>query len=295
MRFPDFLVIGAAKSGTTTLYHYLQRHPQIYMSSVKETAFFAFEEEYEKGLEFYTSFFADTSKDQICGEASTDYTKYPLYPKTASRIASILPDVKLIYIMRNPVDRAYAYYLHQWIRNDPKTTNKSFEECLASSEEYINGSNYMMQINNYLQFFSESSFLFILMEDLLKKPTETLTRILEFLEVDSQINITNGEIIKANDRNYLFDIQLRTKLLSPFQNLPGYGLLKAILPEDSRRALYRMFIQNSPYGTKIKKSYQFPPLTDETRIKLIEKFAPLNRELGEFINRDLSHWSESVN
>ena len=295
MRLPNFLVIGAAKSGTTTLYRYLQRHPQIYMSSVKETAFFAFEKEYKKGLEFYASFFEYTSKEQICGEASTDYTKYPLYPKTASRIAEILPNVKLIYIMRNPVDRAYAYYLHQWIRNNPKIINKSFEECLSYSEEYVNASNYMMQIKNYLQFFPKSSFLFILMEDMLQKPTETLKKTLEFLEVDSQINITNNEIIKANDRNDLYEIKLRTKLLSPFQNLPGYELLKVMLPEDSRRALYRIFIQNSPYGTKAKNNYQFPPLTDETRIKLIEKFAPLNRELGGFINRDLSYWSESIN
>ena len=248
MRLPDFLVIGAAKSGTTTLYRYLQRHPQIYMSSVKETAFFAFEEEYQKGLEFYTSFFANASKEQICGEASTDYTKYPLYPKTASRIAKTLPNVKLIYIMRNPVDRAYAYYLHQWIRNDPKTKNKNFEECLAYSEEYVNASNYIMQINNYLQFFPKSSFLFLLMEDLLKNPERVLKETLRFLEVDSQINITDDGVIKANDRNHFLDIKLRTKLLSPFQNLPGYGLLKMMLPKDSRRALYQMFIQNLPYG-----------------------------------------------
>ncbi len=117
MRLPDFIIIGAAKLGTTTLYNYLSLHPQICMSPVRETEFFAKDEKYIKGLEWYGSFFSNASPHQVCGEKSVTYTIVSKFPEAVPRIAQVLPNVKLIYIMRHPVDKAYAFY-GQPIKND---------------------------------------------------------------------------------------------------------------------------------------------------------------------------------
>ena len=85
LRLPDFFIIGSAKSGTTTLYRYLCRHPNIFMSTPKEMSFFSKDKEYERGVEWYASLFADASENQLCGEASTTYTRWPLYEKLTFR------------------------------------------------------------------------------------------------------------------------------------------------------------------------------------------------------------------
>ncbi|NER32103.1 MAG: sulfotransferase domain-containing protein, partial [Symploca sp. SIO1C4] len=77
MRLPDFLIIGAAKSGTTTLYKYLCRHPQICMSNPKEPDFFAIDHIYDQGIDWYSSLFSEARLKQVCGEASTTYTRLP--------------------------------------------------------------------------------------------------------------------------------------------------------------------------------------------------------------------------
>ena len=112
-RLPDFIIIGAAKAGTTTLHHYLDLNPQIYMSSPKEPCFFSDDEIYVKGVDWYSSLFSSAKPDQACGEASTRYSPYPQYTEAAPRMAELLPHVKLIYIMRHPVDRAYSHHVHE--------------------------------------------------------------------------------------------------------------------------------------------------------------------------------------
>ena len=126
MSKPDFIIIGAAKSGTTTLYQYLCRHPQIYMSTPKEPDFFSLDMNYHKGIEWYESLFDGAKPEQICGEASTTYSRWHQHPKAAERISQYLPKVKLIYIMRHPVDRAYSFYAYRFKRSQH---NRQFLEA----------------------------------------------------------------------------------------------------------------------------------------------------------------------
>ena len=129
MNMPTFLIIGAMKAGTTSLYHYVGQHPQIYMSPVKEPQFFTFENEaldfhgpgdwhithqIVKDLENYRKLFQGVTEERAIGEASTVY----LYSsRTAERIHSYIPDAKLIAILRDPVERAYSNYV-QAIHSD---------------------------------------------------------------------------------------------------------------------------------------------------------------------------------
>ncbi|MBR8828136.1 MAG: sulfotransferase domain-containing protein [Gomphosphaeria aponina SAG 52.96 = DSM 107014] len=289
MRLPDFLIIGAAKSGTTSLYVYLDKHPQVYMSPVKEPQFFAVDKKYEQGIEWYASLFQAAHPHQLCGEASTDYAKYPQYPETPARIAQTIPQVKMIYIMRHPVERSYAYYVH--LRRHGKFED-TFEEEIANSNVCLDGSNYIMQIEHYLKFFPKESFLFLLMEDLIEKPAEVLNQIYDFLGIEQRIDLTQNEEIKANSFKTFFQDVIREKITKPLKAIPGVSPLANRLPKKWRGWVYNNIIEKSYYGKEIKKQYLPQPMLPETRQMLIEKFRESNNRLAEFLGRDLSCWDK---
>ena len=112
--YPDFIIIGAMKCATSTLHEQLAVQPGIFMSELKEPNFFSDDDQYAKGMEWYLSHFKSAEAKDLCGESSTHYSKLPTYPKTIERIAKYLPDVKLIYVMRHPIDRLKSQYIHEW-------------------------------------------------------------------------------------------------------------------------------------------------------------------------------------
>ena len=111
-RLPDFMLIGAMKSGTTTLHAYLSRHPGLFLCTPKEPGFFSRDERYARGLDWYRELFTDAQPEQLCGEASTCYSRWPHFENAAPRIAADVPGAKLLYITRDPVERAYSHYRH---------------------------------------------------------------------------------------------------------------------------------------------------------------------------------------
>jgi hypothetical protein len=287
MRLPNFLIIGAAKSGTTTLYEYLNRHPQIYLSPIKEPQFFAVDSQYERGIEWYYSLFNSASPNQICGEASTDYTKLPLYPKTAERIAHHLPNVKMIYIMRHPVERVYSHYQHLQRGHKIELT---FKDYIQQNSVCIDTSYYIKQINYYLNIFPQESFLFLLMEDLIHNPEPTLRNICKFLEIDEQVSLISEEKVTANNSKKHFKDTIRRRITYPIRALPFVETFKDTLPQQWRDFAYNL-LQNSFYGHQVKQQYLVPQMNNETRRWLLDKFQISNQELSEFLGRDLSSWS----
>ena len=113
-RTPDFIVIGAMKSATTTLHDQLAQQPGVFMSEPKEPNFFSNDEQYARGMAWYHGLFKDAAPDDLCGESSTHYTKLPTYPHTVERLKEAVPDAKLIYVMRHPIDRLISQYIHEW-------------------------------------------------------------------------------------------------------------------------------------------------------------------------------------
>ena len=111
MKLPDFVVIGSPRSGTTTLFEYFRLHPDIFMTTPKEPGYFAFDDYYELGVIAYAALFDYSSDGQISGEASVWYTTHPFIERSAERLRKLLPDVKLIYITRHPVERLYSQYV----------------------------------------------------------------------------------------------------------------------------------------------------------------------------------------
>ena len=196
---PNFLICGAQKAGTNSLYYYLEQHPEISLSEKKEVHFFCWDFIYNKGIRWYEKHFISDSK--VIGEATPYYMFHPKVPK---RIYETLPNSKLIFILRNPVSRAYSHYWHEvssgW-------EDKSFEEAISIEDSrikksqlhhlhysYLNRGKYAKQIQRFLDYFPKSQIMIIKTNDLYEKRNETLKKIFDFLKINNNINIKNFEL-----------------------------------------------------------------------------------------------------
>ena len=181
-RLPSFLVIGAMKAGTTSLYHYLRHHPQVFMPRIKELDFFAGEGNWRRGLGWYTRQFAEAGPGAIAiGEASTTYSKYPRYQGVAERIAQHVPHALLVYVVRNPIDRIRSHYQH---RVAVGAETEPMESALIENPIYLDYSRYAMQIDQYVSHFPRERLLIVTSEDLRHDRLRTIGHVYAFLGVD---------------------------------------------------------------------------------------------------------------
>jgi len=211
MSLPNFICIGAAKSGTTTLYDILRQHPDIFLPSFKEPHFFKVPIVFEKGIDWYENTYFRNVKNRKC---IGDFTPSYLFEAKAPQriLKSLGKDVKFIVILRNPIDRAYSQYLHsvrderedlsfQMALKEESKRIKNYQEdtdyLLKLRTSYFSQGLYGEMIENYLNVFSKDQFLFILFEEeLVGKTEETIRKVLNFLEIDSEISLNVN--IKSN-------------------------------------------------------------------------------------------------
>jgi hypothetical protein len=281
---PDFIVIGAAKSGTSTLYRYLIKHPDLYIHWKKEIEYFCNEKNYSLGLDWYKEHFITPSNKELCGDMSTTYSRWPHTPDVPERIYKLIPEVKFIYILRHPVERTYSHYLHH-MRDGITMT---FEEALEKDNIYVDCSKYMMQINHYLRFFPKEKFLVIFLNGLKNNPVETLNKVQDFLEVE-RVNLVDEQQIVANKASA--DWYIRKKTTDRIKNMPGGMILRKILPSAVKDKTFHL-IRNSKIGTSLEKTYKPQKMLPETRVKLLKFFKEDTSELEKFISLELKDWHE---
>ena len=179
---PNFLVIGAMKAGTTSLFHYLNAHPEVYMSPLKELDFFVEDGNWRRGTRWYAKQFKAAGDSLAVGEASTAYSKYPTVTGVPERIARLLPNVRLIYLLRDPIDRTVSHYRH---RVAIGAERQSFEDAIHNDPVYIRFSRYAMQLDQYLVHFDPDQILIITSEELRTARAQTMRQVYSFLEVDA--------------------------------------------------------------------------------------------------------------
>jgi hypothetical protein len=197
---PDFLIIGAQKAGTTALYAYLRWHPGITGPSFKEVSYF--DRHYARGERWYRAHLPARSRSRLVGEASPSYLFHPLAPE---RVAALIPDARLIALLRDPVDRAFSHYQHEVsLGREPL----SFEEALDREEERMSGEVermirepsyfshawwnytyaarglYAEQLERWFAVFPREQLLVLVSEEMLDDPAETYPRVLDFLGAD---------------------------------------------------------------------------------------------------------------
>jgi hypothetical protein len=181
---PTFLVIGAMKAGTTSLYEYLRAHPSVFMPREKEPEFFSEPERWSRGLDWYSSLFAPGTHHPVRGEASTGYTRHPRFPETPARIASTLPDVKLLYLVRDPIGRMLSHYRHSVLLG---REHRGVDDALRGGGGYLDTSRYALQLRRYLDHFPASQILVVFSEDLRSARLSTLRRIVAFVGADPSL------------------------------------------------------------------------------------------------------------
>ncbi len=293
---PNFLVIGAAKSGTTSLYHYLKQHPQVYMSPEKEPKFFAFEGRkldfrgpgyrmVVTDIEEYRALFAGVSGEEAIGEASAMY----LYvPEAADRIRRYVPEARLVAMLRNPVDRAYSAYLHR-VREGRERLG--FSEALKEEETRIQDNwrplwhhksmgFYHAQLTRYYELFSREQIRVYLYEDLNEDPVGMTQSIFRFLEVDDAF---------VPDTSLRLNVSRipRSRALQTFINKPNplKSVLKPSLPKGLRKPLFAASLLDH----NLTKPPQMP---EDVREELTEAYREDILKLQGLIGRDLSSWLE---
>ena len=177
-RFPDFVIIGAMKSATSTLHVQLAAQPGFFMSTPKEPNFFSDPDQWAQGLDWYRDLFAEAQDGDLCGESSTHYTKLPDLPDALPRLAQYLPDAKYIYVMRHPIDRLVSHYVHGWTE---RTIGGPIDEAAARYPALIDYGRYAMQIAPYLERFGKDRVLPVFFDRLLAEPQAELERVCRFL------------------------------------------------------------------------------------------------------------------
>lgn len=274
MTLPNFLVIGAAKSGTTSLYHYLRQHPDIFMSRIKEPNYYTDEDNLLdipaiRLRSAYEALFAGAKGQRAIGEATVRY----LNAVTGiDRIHADLPGVRLIVSLRQPADRAYSSYLSRFVIG---RQTQSPEEALQPGSYPFETSRYYPRLRRYFDRFPRQQIKVILFDDLAATPQNVLRELFRFLDVDpgfiadTSIRHNTGVAPRSRFLNRLFDSGQRL-----FRPLVPQRMLSRGLAVRLRRPLLR---KPEPMSPLLRRR-----LTDLYRDDILAT--------GELIGRDLSHW-----
>ncbi|NJN75560.1 MAG: sulfotransferase [Synechococcaceae cyanobacterium RL_1_2] len=295
---PNFLLIGAQKAGTTSLYSYLKQHPQVYMSPIKEPGFFDFEgqpptfqgpgdrELYEHVVtdidRYHGLFDGVEGQHRAVGEATTWYLSSPRAPQA---IKHHLPGVKLIAILRNPVDRAYSAFMHT-IR-DSREQLRDFDQALALETQrtqdnweylwrYTAMGMYSEQIQRYYEQFDRAQLKIYLYDDLKNDANGLMKDMFQYLGIDDDFTPSTGS---RHNMSGVPKNQWVQKFLN--QRHPIKEPLKLLFPKALRESI----------STKFKQlNYRKSSLSQDSRRQLQQVFKEDIVKLQDLIDRDLSPW-----
>lgn len=287
MTLPTFLIIGAGKAGTTSVNYYLGLHPEIQMSPLKETNFFAGPPEgkpYAIGqverLSDYERLFDPSTP--VRGEASPNYAAHPVRTGAPERIRRLIPDAKLIYLVRDPISRAVSHHQHLRASSGEKRT---LPELLRETADLTTTpttcfSLYATQVELYLEHFPQERILVLDQADLQRNRSESLREIFSFLEVDADFSSPefDAQLLQTKDRRAYpagYDVFVR-RLLAP----PG-RLISPRVRRSLRRNFERTFFPPLPP----------PDLDDASRARLEELYAPEAERLRALTGKPFAGWS----
>lgn len=273
---PNFLIIGAAKAGTTSLHHYLGQHPQIETSAKKELRFFSHEANWARGVEWYDSQF--TGDRPVRGESSPAYTQFRRFPEVPARVQRVLPDARFIYLVRDPIERLLSHYAFSVAKGRERGTLD--EAVRAPDSRYVDCSLYYTQVSRYFDYFDRSRILVVSSEDLRTEQSATLARIFRFLRVDE------GFWSMEFDRtfNEVGAHRLRTDTGLRIEKLNRLSIVRAI-PQRWRIAAGRWIYR--PFSRPASR----PELDDRLRGLLAARLAEDVAQFREWTGQRFDAWS----
>lgn len=230
--YPRFFVIGAMKSGTSTLCHLLDQHPSICVSDPKEPEFFS--KNFQLGWEWYDSLFDPTEETKLLGDGSTGYSKSGRFPDVALAINSQFPDAKIIYIVRHPRERIRSHWSHQ-VRAKGET--QPLNEAIRNNPNYVQGSLYFKQISKFREYFSDNQILILFTEDLQSGPASVLAKCIDFFDLP---HISETQIDQSPQHVTPDRIRLENPWVSFLMKIPGKTYLYSVFPRSLKREVKRL-------------------------------------------------------
>jgi hypothetical protein len=259
----------------------MQGHPDVFVPEhEKEPKYFVEERGWPLGQEWYEGLFAGAREDQARGEFSTDYTIFPLYAGVPARIKAHVPDARLIYIMRDPIEHlrsCYAYSL--WVGSE----SRSIHEALLHDARYLYECQYALQIERYLQHFPRSQMLLLTAESLRDRRRETLRRLFEFIGVDSQWVPPNvdAEFNRADGR----------RVPRPWARKVGDVLIRSALadrvPQSVAQSIDRVK-REPPFAREVLPEELV--IDDDLRARLVAYLRPDLERLPGLMNEPFDCW-----
>lgn len=186
---PDFLIIGAAKAATTALSNMLDQHPQAGIIQGKEPHFFSMDPVYARGWPWYQSGFQRCRGKSVLGDASTSYSRIRYHPHTVARILHHVPNVKIIYMVRHPLERIVSAYVERLASIDASHGYPSINQAVRSEPMMIDSSRYWEVFNHYRQHFGEQRIKIVWFEEFISDTDNIFRDVCRFLDISDEISI----------------------------------------------------------------------------------------------------------
>lgn len=206
---PDFIVIGAMKCGTSTLAKQLELQRGVFMTTPKEPNFFSDDAIFAQGPGWYAALFDGAAPGDLKGEASTHYTKLPTYPQTVARMQAALPALRLVYMIRNPMERAVSHYIHEWSEG---RLGEDADAAFASSPEIVDYGRYGMQIAPFIEAYGRAAIHLTSLEQIKADPQG------EFAAICAHLGMPEGAL-------WIEDLPAQNVSAERIRKLPLHGLL----------------------------------------------------------------------
>jgi len=289
----DFMIIGAAKSGTTTVYEALARHPEIFMPEIKENLYFA--RDYEAGEDYLLQYYRSVSDQPIVGG---NYVHAMYFPEVIERLYHHNNQMKLVAILRNPVQRAYSSYwfsvrngleelpFEEAIKLDSKNAEGNYIE--RAEKTYLSHGLYAQQLRGCLQLFARRQLCVVTTDMLKADPELTLADILGFLGAAAS-SYEFGFEQRANPAAMPRFAWLQRLMLREDALYKRIG--RRIVPA-SLRYFFNRTLTNRIVNRWNVRRFNYPPMPDSVKSQLVEYYAQPNRELAALFNLDLSGWAQ---
>jgi hypothetical protein len=270
---PNVFIIGAAKCGTTSLHHYLDQHPDISMSKDKEPGVFS-EPRWIERRDSYEGILDCSAPYR--GESSTSYTRYPVEGDAAARIHAAVPDAKLIYLVREPIERTISDYVHHVaLGHEQRSLDEALRDYTNPQNYYVTSSRYAFQVGRYLEHFPASSLLVLDQGDLLRRRAETMREVFSFIGVDPSFRSPEFEVELLKRGDYFEHGSLAWRLReSPV------GRLFRRLPLRQRLVVARMARRALP-------TEQRPTLDPALQAELLDYLMPEVERIREIAGKPL--------
>lgn len=275
---PNLFIIGAMKSGTTSLHSYLDSHPQIFMCKPKEPKFFSRESNLAKGEEWYQELFAEAGNASIIGESSTEYSKVPDFAGVPQRIAKFNPKARFIYIMRDPIERTISHF---WLSVRSQGERREMLTAIQQDPHYMNVSHYARQLSLYFEIFGRDRVACLTLEKMNSNTLEILRNLFVWLGVDSSFipqilekkkNVTPRYI--KRDKSFAF--------ISVFSRSRYWKTIRSLVPRSLRSigsALTKEEIDRTATSTDKVAEYLRPIQLEQTQA------------LSEMLCRQFPEWT----